>query len=192
MEDSGSNTILILQKLPALGWSSPAAVIQLEQLLMSPFPLPCVPSHSSLGTSSWLGTCTVADGTAKFSFQPDQLPGGVCNRTRQTLESAHEKWEAPLVPAAEALVTPKPQWKANCLAQGSCKPLPAEGSTSSHPQQWMSPAPLTSSHRQDLSPSWGAAPQAEPAQGWEQQPQEALGGEAKENHQNTTQEELQL
>lgn len=109
---------------------------------MSLFPLPCVPSHSSLGTSSWLGTCTVADGTAKFSFQPDQLPGGVCNRTRQTLESAHEKWEAPLVPVAEALVTPKPPWKANAWLRG----------VANHCQQKVPPPPIPSSECLPLLP----------------------------------------
>lgn len=139
-------------ELPPCCNSTWAAVDVSLSSAQCPIPFP-------LGTSSWLGTCTVADGTAKFSFQPDQLPGGVCNRARHTLELAYGKWEPPLVPAAEALVTLRPLWKAHCPAQVSCRLLPAEGATSSHPQEWMSltPAPPTSTQGQDLSPSWGAA-----------------------------------
>lgn len=118
-------------ELPPCCNSTWAAVDVSLSSAQCPIPFP-------LGTSSWLGTCTVADGTAKFSFQPDQLPGGVCNRARQTLELAYGKWEPPLVPASEALVTLRPLWKAHCPAQVSCRLLPAEGATSSHPQEWMS------------------------------------------------------
>lgn len=113
-----------------------------------------IPSHSSLGTSSWLGTCTVADGTAKFSFWADRLPGGVGNRARQILEWAHGKWESPLVAAAGALEILKALWKAHCWAQVSCKPFPAQSSTSPHGRsECLSPLPLSP------APTAGSEPQ---------------------------------